>query len=64
MPVSGRLDARLVPVYAREWREMAPVLRWRERVAPSTFPTYFGYLLRLCLGILFKFQHLAAMKST
>ncbi len=41
-----RLDARLIPVYARDWRDSPSVRRWRERVAQSTFPTYFGYLYR------------------
>ncbi len=45
------LDARLIPVYARDWRDSASVRRWRERVAASTFPTYFGYLYRFLRGL-------------
>lgn len=47
----GRIDGRLVPAYARPWRDAAPVRRWRERVASSTFPTYFGYMYRFLRGI-------------
>lgn len=46
VPRVSRIDARLVPVYARPWREAGPVVRWRDRVSPGTFPTYFGYLYR------------------
>lgn len=47
----GRIDARLIPVFARDWREASSVARWRERVAASTFPTYFGYLYRFLRSI-------------
>jgi hypothetical protein len=49
--VQTRFDARFVPPYARDWRELEPVRRWRERVSPNTFPTYFGYLYRFLHSI-------------
>lgn len=51
LPLNRRIDARLVPMYARDWRETEPVRRWRERVSPNTFPTCFGYLYRFLKGV-------------
>jgi hypothetical protein len=48
---SVRRGGRRIPLYAQDWVQSPPVVRWRGRIAAGTFPTFFSHLWRLLAQI-------------